>query len=240
VADLLAPLLNPRSVLDVGCGNGGWLARFRERGTETVHGIDGPWAPAPTALGPDAFTAVEFETQELSRVKLPQDRYDLVMSLEFLEHVDERNADALVNFLVSRGDVLLISAAIPLQGGEHHVNERWPEYWGEKFAERGFVAFDAVRLALWDNDEVESWYRQNMILYFKDEVPEAMKRWGEDLAVLALSQPRALVHPEFYAKRLGRVNLALTSPLDFLGLLWRERISGKRGIPSNGNLKRHG
>jgi SAM-dependent methyltransferase len=239
VADLLTPILKPHSILDVGCGNGGWLARFREHGAETVHGVDGPWAPAPANLGVKHFTAVEFETQDLSRVKLPQDRYDLVMSMEFLEHVSDRNADALVDFLVSHGDVLLISAAIPLQGGEHHVNERWPEYWGEKFAARGFVAFDAVRLALWDRSEVESWYRQNLILYFKGEVPEGVRKWGEKLALAALSRPRALVHPEFYAKRLGRITMALSKPLAFLKLLRRERRTSERVIPSFGNLGRH-
>ncbi|MES2442553.1 MAG: class I SAM-dependent methyltransferase [Pseudomonadota bacterium] len=237
VAGLLAPLLGPSSVLDVGCGTGGWLEAFRKAGVGTVHGVDGPWSPAGGNLQAGEFTRFDFETAE-GEPSLPQPRYDLVISMEFVEHVAAARADKLARFLASKGDVLLVSAAIPLQGGQHHVNERWPEYWGRKFEALGFAPFDAIRLALWDETGVESWYRQNMILYFRGEVPGKVRAWGEKLAIEALGRPRALVHPEFYAKRFGRQHLALTNPLRFLRTLLAERKSGERAIPAIGNLPR--
>jgi SAM-dependent methyltransferase len=41
VAPLVARLVEPRSVLDVGCGLGTWLAAFVDHGVEDVYGIDG-------------------------------------------------------------------------------------------------------------------------------------------------------------------------------------------------------
>ena len=69
-------------------------------------------------------------------------------------------------------------------------------------------------------------------------MPEKVRTWGEKLAIEALNRPRALVHPEFYAKRLGRLHHALTRPVDFVRTLLAERKSGDRAIPDLGNLPR--
>lgn len=239
VAGLLVPMLSPASVLDVGCGTGGWVEAFRAAGVSEVHGVDGPWSPADKTLREGEFTRWNFEAGDPAGPALPRERYDLVTSLEFVEHIDESRADAVADFLASKGDVLLISAAIPLQGGQHHVNERWPEYWTAKFAKRGFRPFDAMRLALWDNPEVASWYRQNMILYFREGcMPDAVRNWGEALALKALESPRAMVHPELFARTFGRLTYALTKPLSFVRMLLAERRSGKRGNPDFANLSR--
>lgn len=214
----------------------GW--RHFARGVGTLHGVDGPWAPAAGMLRPGEFTEIDFQTLNGNAPALPRTRYDLVMSLEFLEHVTADRADMLAGFLASKGDVLLVSAAIPLQGGQHHVNERWPEYWVRRFAALGFEAFDGVRLALWNHAGVEHWYRQNMILYFRGGVPEHVRHWGRELALAALRQPRAMVHPEFYAQKLGRLHLAMAHPLRFARLLLDERKSGERLTPPVGNLPR--
>ncbi|MCG2840745.1 class I SAM-dependent methyltransferase [Sandaracinobacter sp. RS1-74] len=239
VADLILPLLRPESVLDVGCGTGGWLEAFRARGVRQVHGIDGPWAPAAQVLRPGEFTEIDFQKASADPAPtLPLGKYDLVTSLEFLEHVTADRADMLARFLARQGDVLLVSAAIPLQGGQHHVNERWPEYWVGRFAALGFEAFDGIRFALWNEADVESWYRQNMILYFRGGVPDSVRKWGEALALNALESPRAVVHPEFYAKRLGRLHMAVTRPLRFAHMLLTENRAQARSAPPFGNLGR--
>lgn len=238
VAKCVMERLAPASVLDVGCGTGVWLDAFRNEGVKELHGVDGPWAPAPKRLAPGEFTPINFEIDDPAAATLPRDRYDLVVSLEFLEHVDAARADALVDFLCSKGDVVLASAAIPLQGGQHHVNERWPEYWVAKFRQRGFTPFDVLRLALWDEPAIESWYRQNVILYFRGAVPEPVRLWGEGLAREALYAPSAQVHPEFYAKRLGRILFAIHHPLSFAAMLLREARSGVRASPPIGNVER--
>lgn len=237
-AELMARLA-PRSVIDVGCGAGVWLDAFRRHGAQSVLGVDGPWAPAKDSLPQGRFVSLDFERADPALIAAePAERADLVISLEFLEHVRADRADLLVDFLCARGDALLVSAAIPLQGGQHHVNEQWPEYWIDRFRARGFVPFDVLRHALWNDDRIAPWYRQNMLLFFRGEVPPAIREWGEQLALQALDRPSARVHPEFYARRLGRLLYALESPLGFLRLLLQERRDGQRRIPPMPGLHR--
>ncbi len=63
--------------------------------------------------------------------------------------------------------MVLFSAAIPQQGGVGHINERWPSYWAGLFDEHGYGAFDLVRPAVWTDDRVEIWYRQNLLVFAK-------------------------------------------------------------------------
>jgi hypothetical protein len=67
--------------------------------------------------------------------------------------------------LCAHGDVVLFSAAQPGQGGERHINERWPSYWAKLFSENGFAAFDCIRPLLAGNRTVDPWYRFNMLIY---------------------------------------------------------------------------
>ena len=81
--------------------------------------------------------------------------------------------------LTSFSDVILFSAAIPGQGGTHHVNEQWPSYWIEKFAARGYVPVDCIRPFIWADSSIRTDYRQNLIMCVKknalDKYP-ALKR----------------------------------------------------------------
>jgi hypothetical protein len=90
--------------------------------------------------------------------------FDLCLCLEVAEHLKPNRAEGLVKFLCSLSDRVLFSAAIPLQGGVGHVNERWQSYWAELFKRHGFGA--ARRQPdIRDCSEVELWYRQNVVLY---------------------------------------------------------------------------
>jgi len=62
------------------------------------------------------------------------------------------------------------SAAVPFQGGVHHVNEQWPEFWQGLFAERGYKSLDLIRKEFWKNAGVKYWYRQNMFLFAREDV----------------------------------------------------------------------
>jgi len=50
IAGLVAPLVQPKSVLDVGCGMGLWLTAFQERGAIDILGIDGAYVTRNGAL----------------------------------------------------------------------------------------------------------------------------------------------------------------------------------------------
>lgn len=166
VLDLVGPV---RSVLDVGCGIGTWLAAFAEAGVADLVGVDGDYVDRSQLLmAPDAFVPHDLgEPLHLGRT------FDLVVSLEVAEHVSADRAATFVTSLCDHaGEAVLFSAAPPGQGGKHHVNEQWPSYWIPRFAERGFQAFDVVRPRVWENQRVEWWYRQNTLLFARGAVAE--------------------------------------------------------------------
>jgi hypothetical protein len=70
--------------------------------------------------------------------------------------------------LTAHGSLVLFSAAVPGQGGEHHINEQTLEYWREKFRYRGYVAIDYIRPQTIGNCAIQYWYRYNTILYAQE------------------------------------------------------------------------
>ncbi|MFZ0058879.1 MAG: methyltransferase domain-containing protein [Acidimicrobiales bacterium] len=161
VVRLVNNLLRPKSVLDVGCGLGTWLAEWIACGTTDVLGLDGGYVQATQLQIPrDAFRPLDL-TRSFSLGR----RFDLVESLEVAEHLDESCADSFVESLSAHADNVLFSAAIPRQGGYRHVNEQWPSYWIPKFSRLGLRVFDIVRPAIWDCSAVDYWYRQNILLF---------------------------------------------------------------------------
>lgn len=196
IVPLVNELLRPASVLDVGCATGTWLAEWGSAGVSDVIGIDGDYVDR-TALQvpPDKFVPADLgQSFSLGRT------FDLVQTLEVAEHLDEAHADTFVESLARHGETILFSAAIPGQGGTHHVNEQWPSYWAEKFAKAGYTAYDVIRPQIWEDPRVLVWYRQNMLLFARGRTFEnAMPRldlvhpdmWQDPAQVLLL-MPRAL------------------------------------------------
>ena len=224
VVPVIAAALKPKTVLDVGCGVGHWPRTFAEHGATAVHGIDGHWArTAGLRLGDDEFVEYDFSKEPMPfRVNTLLPRYDLVTSFEFTEHIEEDRADALVDLFCSLSDAIVMSAAVPGQRGIHHVNERWPQYWADKFAQRGYVACDFLRPAIWHNDRVAWWYAQNMVAYFRGEAPAgaraaAEKNWGD-----ALSRPLPLIHPRGWALARRPFSQKVRSRLG----KWMKRLPG--------------
>ena len=160
IVDLVLQYLCPTSVVDVGCGTGVFLEEFEKRGTDTILGLDGP--ATKTVFRPDGsnFLAADLT----ARVELDR-RFDLALCLEVAEHLPAESANCLVETLTDLAPVILFSAAHPAQGGQDHVNERWPVYWYRRFAQRGYVALDILRGPLSDRPRVLDCYRQNLVLY---------------------------------------------------------------------------
>jgi hypothetical protein len=137
--------------------------------------------------------------------------FDLAVCLEVAEHLPESAADGLVDLLSSAAPVVLFSAAIPGQEGEDHINEQWPTYWATKFADRGFESVDVLRPLLWEDQRVDWYYRQNMMLYVRSDASDQLTI-PEGLIRLP-SPPMALVHPEVYTAYRARVARWRSTPL---------------------------
>ena len=154
-------LVNPQSIIDVGCGAGGWL-RASQIFAENVKifGVDGASGNTELFIDPSQFQEVDFEEDFIIPKKV-----DLAISLEVAEHLSPSRATYFVDQLVKTSPVVLFSAAIPNQGGVNHLNEQWQSYWMELFEKRGFVAHDCIRPLVMRNESVKWWYAQNTFLY---------------------------------------------------------------------------
>jgi SAM-dependent methyltransferase len=148
-------------VIDVGCGRGVWAAEWRRRGATRVLGVDGDYVSRNTLLIPSEC----FLAADLSKPFNADARFELVECLEVAEHIAPEFADTLIDGLVRHGDVVVFSAAVPGQGGEHHVNERAYSYWRDMFLAHGYQMYDAIRPLLRNELDVEPWYRYNAFVY---------------------------------------------------------------------------
>lgn len=194
---LLMDWMSPASVIDLGCGSGGWLALFREAGVSDTRGVDGHYVRSGVLQIPeDTFTA-----HDLDKPYTTDRKYHLAMSLEVAEHLPEESAAPLVRSLTDLAPVVLFSAAIPNQRGKNHVNCQWPTYWANLFAEQDYIVIDSLRYMIWANSRVAWWYRQNIMLFADkgrlDQWPalEALQRDSPDA-------PLHLVHPECFEESL--------------------------------------
>ena len=215
VVPLVLKLVPVRSVVDVGCGDGTWLSVFRKHGVEDITGIDGDYVSGELLQIPqERFQAVNLAKPfGLGRV------FDLAVCLEVGEHLPPDCASDFVKSLVRLAPAVLFSAAIPKQGGNHHINEQWPDYWAKLFEEHGLLPVDCVRKRVWQNDTVEFWYAQNTLLFVRNdllEINEALKteydRTNSDQ--LCLVHPRQFLHLQtLYQQTLTRAEKLIPPPL---------------------------
>jgi hypothetical protein len=158
----------PDSIIDFGCGAGGWLKAAQELGVEKVHGIEGEWISEVDTLVPQENIFKIDLAKELIHGNLQFGRYGLAISLEVAEHLPITAAKPLVQAMIDSSDIILFGAAIPGQGGVNHINEQYQSYWQELFIERGFLSFDIVRPHFWTCDRISEDKRQNPILFVQN------------------------------------------------------------------------
>jgi hypothetical protein len=214
----LISLCHPECIVDFGCGVGSWLKACRESGIHDITGVDGDYVQRQLLMiPPDNFVSADL-TRPVDLGK----RFDLVLSLEVAEHLPPGAASTFVDTLTRHGDIILFSAAIPTQGGIHHVNEQWAQYWRGLFAQRAYVCIDCLREVFWDADKVEWWYRQNMFLYVAEH---AVSRYPSLLAARSRSTslPINLLHPDYVDRDIGLRTLLRQVP-DAVGTTFRRLV----------------
>jgi len=169
VAPLVMRLAAIKSVIDVGCGVGGWLRSFSENGVATIRGLDGNYVDRSKLYIPsECFSEIDLQ-QPLHF----EGRYDLAVCLEVAEHLDPRAGAELVRALTGFAPLILFSAAVPGQGGIGHVNEQWPAYWRGLFDQHRFKMLDIIRPLIREERRVEWWYRQNIVMFASEEAMAA-------------------------------------------------------------------
>ncbi|QDH79801.1 class I SAM-dependent methyltransferase [Echinicola soli] len=163
ITPMVIELISPQSVLDVGCGIGTWMKAFSQNGVAEVIGVDGDYVDRQ--LLKKYIPLGNFIPRNLEQPFDLHRKFDLVISLEVAEHLKPSSAQDFVDSLTRHGDTILFSAAVPGQGGQRHINEQWLSYWAGKFADKGFYTYDPFRPRIWNDKRIETWYRQNMVVF---------------------------------------------------------------------------
>lgn len=159
-AAILVPLLlehcRPRTVCDVGCGEGWWGREFQDRGCKVV-GLENFVA--------EADCQIDLIRCDLNDTFVCVEPVDLAVCLEVAEHLEPDRSEGFVADICQIAPLVLWSAAIPGQGGEGHINEQPHTYWDDLFSQRRFRASRRLRDRLREEYAVEWWYRQNVTVY---------------------------------------------------------------------------
>jgi SAM-dependent methyltransferase len=210
IVPLVQGIVGAKSVVDVGCGTGAWLAEFARHGAERVLGLDGDYVDRSRLLIPkERFIATNLDGEWTPPTG--EGMFDLAVCLEVGEHVRPERSERLVAALVSLAPVIAFGAATPYQGGEGHINERWPTFWQELFAARGYLVVDPIRKRVWSDRRVEPWYQQNFLLYASRNAiarNEVLRREHENTFPGFLS----IVHPRLYGPLLERSGVKPAGP----------------------------
>lgn len=178
------------SAIDLGCNVGAWLAALERLGITDLVGVDIEHRPGQLYGG-------AFVRADVSKPITLGRRFSLAIGVEVGEHLDggEKSADAYVENLCRHSDFIIFSAAIPGQRGDHHVMERWPEWWAAKFRRNEYLTADVLRCKLWNDQRVLWWYRQNVFLAARRKSAA-----GEHLKAFATEPVLSLVHPSCYGR----------------------------------------
>jgi GT2 family glycosyltransferase/glycosyltransferase involved in cell wall biosynthesis len=146
IAERLIAEIQPNTVLDAGCAMGFLVEALRRRGV-AAYGVD---------ISEYAIQNVHVDIQPYCWVgsvtaPFPQ-KYDLIVSIEVLEHMPKQEAEqAIVNFCNHADDIVFSSTPFDYREVTH-VNVQNPEYWAGIFARQGFFRdqdFDASFLTPW-------------------------------------------------------------------------------------------
>lgn len=133
--------IKPKSVIDFGCGVGYYSNYFSLAGADVVHAIE------PEKMDSKLFNnernCIQFEL-DITNQKIPEiiqnSKYDLVFSLEVLEHIERKYHDKIFDFLCEKSNQYIIFSGARIgQPGIGHISCRDELDWRNEFLKRGYV-----------------------------------------------------------------------------------------------------
>ncbi len=152
--------LNPKTVLDLGCGPGTYVECLNAIGV--------------SCLGYDVDKRVEgkkdLKCQSLLSVA---DTADVVLCMEVAEHIESSVNNQIVESVakaLNPGGYLIWTAAQPGQGGVGHINCQTKSYWDSQLKQTGLERDKNIESKLIDYVKAGyhmGWFSQNLMLYKK-------------------------------------------------------------------------
>lgn len=152
ICSAIADVLQPKSLVDVGCAIGEFVKGFMDMGID-AYGLEGSANCVPYLQIPQDRLILwdlrrPLPKQEAEGAALPfgvKLGLGVVLCLEVAEHIEEEYCDIFLDNLSLLGKKIVMSYATPGQGGHHHVNCQEESYWLEKMYSRGFISNTTTR-----------------------------------------------------------------------------------------------
>jgi SAM-dependent methyltransferase len=113
-----------RSMLDLGSGLGHSSEYFFRRGVRVI-AVEG----LSSNIQGSIYPAIQVDIRK-EKINC---KVDLVHCQELVEHIEEEFLKNLLRSLTT-GKIILLTNALPEQGGHHHVNEQPTQYWIDQLA----------------------------------------------------------------------------------------------------------
>lgn len=137
-AEYIKKEYHPQTVLDAGCAMGLLVAALRDLGVE-AYGVDlSEYAISGVREDIRPYCAVGSLADPLPN-SLPR-RYDLVVSIEVLEHMPEEDGKKSIANLCTMSDQILFSSVPDDTTDPTHINLHETPYWCGLFAKQGFFS----------------------------------------------------------------------------------------------------
>lgn len=146
IAEHIVGKIQPTRVLDAGCALGLLVEALRALGVD-AEGID----LSSHAIA-NVFDPIKPFCRHGSIADEFSSRYDLIVSIEVLEHMPVGEGEAAIANICRHTDDVLFSSTPHDYREPSHVNVQPLEYWAELFARHGFhrdVDFDASFITPW-------------------------------------------------------------------------------------------
>lgn len=151
-------------VADLGCGDG-WYCKILSKIWKHVkiHGYEGTPGIDQLGIYKDIFTI------DLSKIRYVDIDYDLVLCLEVGEHIPKKHEQKFIdNVARFTAKDLIMSWAVPGQGGKGHFNERPNSYIIDQMEKRDFTYKIDISNELRKHTE-HKWFR-NTVMAFERKV----------------------------------------------------------------------
>lgn len=153
----------PRSCADLGCGPGFYCDHFSKAGWKRVSGYEGTEDAAKLGV----YGKIQQLDLSILNESLPI--HPFVMSLEVGEHIPKEFENNFIrNVSAMTEKTLILSWAVPGQGGYGHFNERPNEYVIQKFNELG-LTFDPVRSQILREAATLAWFKNTLMVFEREK-----------------------------------------------------------------------
>jgi cyclopropane fatty-acyl-phospholipid synthase-like methyltransferase len=156
---------NINSVIDIGCGVGLNVQWFQSMGLE-IMGIDGDPTAIEKSVIKDNLIIHDFTEKKI----ILNRNFDLAISTEFVEHVDQQYEEHWMSVL-DNCKYFLMSHAVPGQKGHHHVNCQESNYWISRIASKNFKYNNEISQKFRNsiNRYPTTWGRNTLLFFEKND-----------------------------------------------------------------------